>query len=315
MDKIAVLIPCFNEEVTIKRVIDDAKKYLPTATIYVYDNNSTDKTSEIAKASGAIVRREPRQGKGNVVRSMFRDIDAEAYIMVDGDDTYGLESAPEMARRVLEDNVDMVIGDRLSGAYYEENKRAFHSFGNDLVRFQVNFLFHTNVKDIMTGLRAFSYRFVKTFPVRSKGFEIETEMTAHAADRNMLMSTMLVTYRDRPSGSYSKLHTFRDGFKVLFTIGDLFRKYRPMIFYGLWALLFMGLGIGFLIPVISDYFATGVVARFPTLIVCCFSILIAILCLFSGFLFSTLRSSDSASFERALIEAEDAYKIKKNQKL
>lgn len=313
MDKIAVLIPCYNEEMTIAKVVSDAKKYLPEATIYVYDNNSTDKTAEEAKKAGAIVRKEVRQGKGNVIRTMFRDIDAEVYLMVDGDDTYGLESAPEMVRRVKEDNVDMVIGDRLSGAYYEENKRAFHSFGNDLVRFQVNLLFHTNIKDIMTGLRAFSYRFVKTFPVRSKGFEIETEMTAHAADRNMLTSTLTINYRDRPEGSYSKLNTFRDGFKVLVTIGDLFRKYRPMVFYGLWSLLFFGLGIGFLIPVIMEYFATNEVARFPTLIVCCFSLLIGILCLFSGFLFSTLRSQDSSQFERALIAAEDAYKSKKNQ--
>ncbi len=313
MDKIAVLIPCYNEEMTIAKVVSDAKKYLPEATIYVYDNNSTDKTAEEAKKAGAIVRKEVRQGKGNVIRTMFRDIDAEVYLMVDGDDTYGLESAPEMVRRVKEDNVDMVIGDRLSGAYYEENKRAFHSFGNDLVRFQVNLLFHTNIKDIMTGLRAFSYRFVKTFPVRSKGFEIETEMTAHAADRNMLTSTLTINYRDRPEGSYSKLNTFRDGLKVLVTIGDLFRKYRPMAFYGLWSLLFFGLGIGFLIPVIMEYFVTNEVARFPTLIVCCFSLLIGILCLFSGFLFSTLRSQDSSQFERALIAAEDAYKSKKNQ--
>lgn len=313
MDKIAVLIPCYNEGITIAKVVLDAKKYLPEATIYVYDNNSRDNTVEEALKAGAIVRRETRQGKGNVVRTMFREIDAECYIMIDGDDTYGLESSPEMVRRVLEDNVDMVIGDRLSGAYYSENKRAFHSFGNNLVRFQINSLFHAHVKDIMTGYRAFSYRFVKTFPVFSKGFEIETEMTAHALDRNMSLSSMPITYRDRPKGSYSKLHTFRDGAKILYTIGDLFRKYRPMAFYSILFLIFFGLGLGFVIPVFIDYFQTGQVERFPTLIVCSFSILVSILCLFSGFLFSTLRSKDRVDFERSLIQADDMYKIKKNQ--
>ncbi len=315
MDEIAVLIPCYNEAITIAKVVSDAKKYLPNATVYVYDNNSTDSTAEEARKAGAIVRKETRQGKGNVVRTMFRDIDAEVYLMVDGDDTYGLETAPEMVRRVKQENADMVVGDRLSGAYYTENKRAFHNFGNDLVRFQINHLFHTRVKDVMTGYRAFSYRFVKTFAISSKGFEIETEMTAHAADRNLLMSSLPITYRDRPEGSYSKLHTFRDGFKVLKTIGGLFRKYRPMAFYSLFFLLFAGLGIGFLVPVFLDYLATGEVARFPTLIACCFSLLVAILCLFSGFLFSTLRSQDKAEFERSLIQAQSMLDLKKGQKL
>lgn len=315
MDEIAVLIPCYNEEITIAKVVSDAKKYLPNATVYVYDNNSTDATEEEARKAGAIVRKEPRQGKGNVVRTMFRDIDAEVYLMVDGDDTYGLETAPEMVRRVKEENADMVIGDRLSGAYYTENKRAFHNFGNNLVRFQINHLFHTHVKDVMTGYRAFSYRFVKTFAISSKGFEIETEMTAHAADRNLLMSNLPIAYRDRPEGSYSKLHTFRDGFKVLKTIGGLFRKYRPMTFYSLFFLLFAGLGIGFFIPVFLDYLATSQVERVPTLIACCFSLLVAILCLFSGFLFSTLRNQDKADFERSLIQAQSMFDLKKNQKL
>ncbi len=315
MDEIAVLIPCYNEAITIAKVVSDAKKYLPNATVYVYDNNSTDSTAEEARKAGAIVRKETRQGKGNVVRTMFRDVDAEVYLMVDGDDTYGLETAPEMVRRVKQENADMVVGDRLSGAYYTENKRAFHNFGNDLVRFQINHLFHTRVKDVMTGYRAFSYRFVKTFAISSKGFEIETEMTAHAADRNLLMSSLPITYRDRPEGSYSKLHTFRDGFKVLKTIGGLFRKYRPMAFYSLFFLLFAGLGIGFLVPVFLDYLATGEVARFPTLIACCFSLLVAILCLFSGFLFSTLRSQDKAEFERSLIQAQSMLDLKKGQKL
>lgn len=317
MDKIAVLIPCYNEGVTIAKVVSDAKTYLPDATVYVYDNNSTDNTVEEALKAGAVVRKEPRQGKGNVVRTMFRDIEAEVYLMVDGDDTYGLETAPELVRRVKEENADMVIGDRLSGAYYTENKRPFHNFGNDLVRFQINHLFHTKVKDVMTGYRAFSYRFVKTFAIASKGFEIETEMTAHAADRNLLMSTLPITYRDRPEGSYSKLHTFRDGFKVLMTLGGLFRRYRPMAFYSILFLVFAGLGIGFFVPVFLDFLATNQVERFPTLIACCFSMLVAILCLFSGFLFSTLRSQDKADFERSLIQTEGMYRLKKeipNQK-
>ena len=216
---------------------------------------------------------------------MFRDIDAEVYIMIDGDDTYGLETAQKMVELVKEGNTDMVVGDRLSGAYYQENKRAFHSFGNNLVRFQINSLFHAHVNDIMTGYRAFSYRFVKIFAVISKGFEIETEMTAHAANRNLLIATLPITYRDRPEGSYSKFHTFRDGAKVLLLIGDLFRKYRPKAFYSIFFLLFLGLGIGFLIPVFIDYFSSGLVERFPTLIAYCFSLLVGTLCLFSGFLF------------------------------
>ena len=311
MDKIAVLIPAYNEGITIAKVVTDAKTYLPEATVYVYDNNSTDNTAEEALKAGAIVLKETRQGKGNVVRTMFRDIEAEVYLMVDGDDTYGLETAPEMVRRVREENVDMVIGDRLSGAYYTENKRPFHNFGNDLVRFQINRLFHANVKDVMTGYRAFSYRFVKTFAISSKGFEIETEMTAHAADRNLLLSTLPITYRDRPEGSYSKLHTFRDGFKVLATLGGLFRRYRPMAFYSIWALLFSGLGIGFFIPVFMDYLQTGEVARFPTLIACCFSLLVGILCLFCGFLFSTLRRKDKDDFERSLVLAEHIFRSSK----
>ncbi len=314
MDKIAVLIPCYNEEITVAKVVSDAKRYLPEATVYVYDNNSTDHTAEEALKAGAIVRKEPRQGKGNVVRTMFREIDAEVYLMVDGDDTYGLERSPEMVKRIL-DGDDMVVGDRLSGAYYEENKRAFHNFGNDLVRFQINHLFHADIKDIMTGLRAFSYEFAKTFFIQSKGFEIETEMSAHASDKNLRVSSLPITYRDRPAGSYSKLRTFRDGFKVLFTIGDLFRKYRPMAFYSLWAILFAGLGIGFFIPVLIDFLKTHEVSRFPTMIACCFSLLVAILCLFSGFLFSTLRSQEKKDFEKSLISASDAKKSKLNQTL
>lgn len=302
MDKIAVLIPCYNEALTVQKVVKDAKAYLPEATVYVYDDNSTDGTGRLAEEAGAIVIKEPRQGKGNVVRSMFAQIEADVYVMVDGDDTYGLETAPEMVR-LIHEGADMVVGDRLSGAYYQENKRAFHSFGNDLVRFEVNHLFHAKIKDIMTGYRAFSYEFVKTFAIHSRGFEIETEMSVFAAYHNLRLDTIPITYRDRPAGSYSKLHTFRDGAKVLFTIGNLYRKYRPFAYYGLWSLPFLGLGVGFLIPVFIDFAKTGEVQRFPTLICCCFSLLVALLCLFAGILFSTLQTQQQEEFERAYHQA------------
>ena len=314
MDKIAILIPCYNEEVTVGKVIDDAKSFCPEATVYVYDNNSTDATVKIATEHGAIVRHEPLQGKGNVVRRMFREVDALCYVMVDGDDTYDLSSIQEMVKLVLEDNYEMVVGDRLSGNYYEENKRPFHNFGNDIVRFQVNTLFGAKFKDIMTGYRAFSYEFVKTFPIRSKGFEVETEMSIHAADKSLAVASKTIAYRDRPEGSFSKLHTFRDGMKVLFTIGGLFRKYRPMAFYGLIALIFAGLGIGFIIPVFITFFETHSVPNFPTLISCCFALLTAIMTLFMGFVFSSMRRKERSDFEIALVNAADMKKLK-SQKL
>ena len=236
--KIAILIPCYNEAKTIEKVIKDYHKVLPKADIYVYDNNSTDGTDEIAKKFGAIVKYEYRQGKGNVIRSMFKDIDADCYLMIDGDDTYPAENAKEMCNLILTKKADMVIGDRLSSTYFSENKRAFHNIGNKLVRFLINKLFKNNIKDIMTGYRAFSYEFVKTFPVLSKGFEIETEMTIHALDKNFLLKEIRVDYRDRPEGSTSKLNTYSDGIKVLNTIARLFKEYKPNIFFGLLSLLF-----------------------------------------------------------------------------
>lgn len=230
MKKIAVLIPCYNEAKTIEKVIKDYKKALPMADIYVYDNNSTDKTADIAKKNDTIVVHEYRQGKGNVIRSMFRDIDADCYLMIDGDDTYPSENAKEMCDLVLEGKADMVIGDRLSSTYFRENKRPFHNFGNRIVRFLINKLFKNDIKDIMTGYRAFSYDFVKNFPVLSKGFEIETEMTIHAVDKNFKIVEIPVTYRDRPEGSSSKLNTYSDGIKVLKTIATLFKEYKPMSF-------------------------------------------------------------------------------------
>ena len=262
MKKIAVLIPCYNESVTIKKVIEDYKKELPEATIYVYDNNSTDGTDEIAREAGAIVRYEYRQGKGNVIRSMFRDIEADCYLMIDGDDTYSAEHAREMIEIVLDRGVDMVIGDRLSSTYFKENKRPFHNMGNRTVRFFINKLFGNEIKDIMTGYRAFSRIFVKSFPVLSKGFEIETEMTIHAVDKNFLLEEIPIVYRDRPEGSISKLNTVSDGVKVLKTIALLFREYRPFKFFSLVAAV---LGIVAL-PVFIDYLHTGLVMRFPTLI-------------------------------------------------
>ena len=300
MDKIAVLIPCYNEGQTIENVVRDFKTVLPEATIYVYDNNSSDGTDEKAKKAGAIVRYEHKQGKGNVIRSMFLEIDAECYIMVDGDDTYPAESAIEMAKKVLEEGVDMVVGDRLSSTYFEENKRPFHNFGNSIVRSSINKLFDNNIKDIMTGYRAFSYRFVKTFPVLSKGFEIETEMTIHAVDKNMNVDNVIIEYRDRPEGSSSKLNTISDGIKVIFTILKLFMTYRPMRFFGIISGLLVILSLIFLIPVLIAYTATGEVLRFPTLIVCCFTLMVAIQMFFSGLILQMLYQKNRQDFELKL---------------
>ncbi|MBQ6416641.1 MAG: glycosyltransferase [Butyrivibrio sp.] len=300
MDKIAVLIPCYNEEKTIGKVIRDTKKALPEATIYVYNNNSKDRTAEIAEAEGAIVRNEYMQGKGNVIRRMFREIDALVYIMVDGDDTYPMESAPEMVDRVLNHNADMVVGDRLSSTYYEENKRPFHNFGNNLVRGSINKLFNCNVRDIMTGFRAFSYEFVKTFPVLSKGFEIETEMTIHAVYNNMQIDNVIIDYRDRPEGSESKLNTYADGFKVLKTIARLYRSYKPFGFFTIFAVLLTILSLIFLVPIIQEYWVTHMVPRFPTLIVCCFVLLAAVQSFFAGVILSTMAINNRREFEMQL---------------
>ena len=289
LDKIAVLIPCYNEAQTIKKVIIDFKHILPDATIYVYDNNSTDYTADIASSAGAIVRYEHQQGQGNVIRRMFAEIDAECYIMVDGDDTYPAEFAKDMVERVLKNKADMVVGDRLSSTYFEENKRLFHNFGNNLVRKSINILFKNDIKDIMTGYRAFSYRFVKTFPVLLKGFEIETEMSIHAVDKNMYIDNVIIDYRDRPEGSESKLSTYSDGIKVLMTIQRLFRSYRPGTYFGIIALALMILSVIFFIPVLVDYSSTGLVERFPTLIVCGFVTITAIIAFFSGQILNTIK--------------------------
>lgn len=299
--KIAVLIPCYNESKTIKKVVEDYKKVLPEADIYVYDNNSSDHTDEIAREAGAIVRYEYRQGKGNVIRSMFKDIDADCYLMIDGDDTYPAENAREMCDLVLNKKVDMVIGDRLSSTYFTENKRPFHNFGNRLVRGLINFLFESNVRDIMTGYRAFSYEFVKTFPVLSKGFEIETEMTIHALDKNFLLEEVKVGYRDRPAGSVSKLNTYRDGFRVLKTIGRLFKEYKPTIFFSLLSLLFLIISVGFGIPVFAEYFKTGLVPRYPTLIFSGFMLMIALVLFACGVVLEVVVKKHRQLFELMLI--------------
>lgn len=297
MDKIAVLIPCYNEEKTISKVVADAKKALPEAVIYVYDNNSSDRTVELAKEAGAVIRHEYMQGKGNVIRRMFREIDARCYIMVDGDDTYPMEFAPEMVDKVLNHNADMVVGDRLSSTYFQENKRPFHNLGNSLVRESINRLFGSDVKDIMTGFRAFSYGFVKTFPVLSKGFEIETEMTIHAVYNQLQIDNVIVEYRDRPEGSVSKLNTYSDGFKVLGTIARLYRDYKPFGFFSILSLLLAIIAILFFIPVLVEYVATGLVLKFPTLIVCGFVMMAAIQSFFAGLMLSNSAQKNRRDFE------------------
>ena len=297
MDKIAVLIPCYNEEKTVEKVVRDFKAVLPEAVIYVYDNNSSDRTVELAEKAGAVVRHEYMQGKGNVIRRMFREIDAEVYVMTDGDDTYPAEFAREMVDKVLEHQADMVVGDRLSSTYFTENKRPFHNFGNSLVRGTINRLFHTEIKDIMTGYRAFSYQFVKTFPVLSKGFEIETEMTIHAADKNMQVDNVIIEYRDRPEGSVSKLNTFSDGFKVLRTIARLFRDYKPFAFFGWLGLICFAIATAFFAPVLSGYLATGMVPKFPTLIACSGLYVISFLLWISGVILEVITKKHRQLFE------------------
>ncbi|MGI6096117.1 MAG: glycosyltransferase family 2 protein [Lachnospiraceae bacterium] len=297
MDKIAVLIPCYNESKTVEKVVTDWKRELPEAVIYVYDNNSTDNTGELARKAGAIVRHEYQQGKGNVIRRMFREIDAQCYLMIDGDDTYPAEYGREMVNKVLEHHVDMVVGDRLSSTYFEENKRPFHNFGNSLVRGCINHLFRSNIRDIMTGYRAFSYQFVKSFPVLSKGFEIETEMSIHAVDKNMLVENVVIAYRDRPEGSTSKLNTYSDGLKVLKTIARLYRNYKPMNFFGLLALVLLLISAVMFIPVLAIYLRTGLVPNFPTLIVSGFIALAAIQSFFAGLILATLAERERQEFE------------------
>ena len=310
MDKIAVLIPCYNEEKTVEKVVRDFRQVLPEAVIYVYDNNSTDGTDEIARQAGAVVRYEYKQGKGNVIRRMFSEIDAECYLMVDGDDTYPAEAAPQMVDKILNDKADMIVGDRLSSTYFEENKRPFHNFGNSIVRWSINTLFKNDIKDIMTGYRAFSYRFVKTFPVLSKGFEIETEMSIHAVDKNMFVENVVIDYRDRPEGSESKLNTYSDGIKVLMTIIRLFRTYRPGGFFGVIAGILTLVALIFFVPILITYSRTGLVPQFPTLIVCGFVMIAAIQSLFAGLVLKTIYQKNRQDFEMELYRVTSEMQLK-----
>ncbi len=313
MDKIAVLIPCYNESKTIKKVVEDFKRELPEATIYVYDNNSKDGTDEIAREAGAVVRYERMQGKGNVIRTMFREIDAECYVMVDGDDTYPAEKAREMCEAVLDRNVDMVIGDRLSSTYFTENKRPFHNFGNVLVRGLINTIYKSNIRDVMTGYRAFSYKFIKTFPVLSKGFEIETEMTIHTLDKNMSVENVIIEYRDRPSGSVSKLSTYSDGFKVIKTIIGLFKNYKPFTFFNIVSLLLILIGLCFFIPVIVEYVKTGLVPKMPSFLTSVFFFIAAIQSFFGGLILQTMVKNKRQEFEVVLNQYYDRFSDLKNR--
>lgn len=305
MDKVAVLIPCYNEAKTIEKVVKDFKKELPEAKIYVYDNNSKDGTDEIAKKAGAIVKHETRQGKGNVIRTMFREIDAECYIMVDGDDTYPAESAKEMVKAVLEEDVDMVVGDRLSSTYFQENKRPFHNTGNVVVRALINRIYKSDIRDVMTGLRAFSYKFVKTFPVMSKGFELETEMTIHCLDKNMKVKNVIIEYRDRPADSPSKLNTIPDGIKVIKTIFGFYKNYKPLNFFTLITLVLMAIGLCFLIPAVVTLVQTnGVEIRVPSIIVSVLIFICSLQSLFAGLTLDNIIKTSRQNFEMRLIDVE-----------
>lgn len=314
MDKIAVLIPCCNEAKTIQKVVRDFQRELPEASIYVYDNNSSDGTDGLAKRAGAIVRYEYQQGKGNVIRRMFSEIHAECYILVDGDDTYPAEAAMDMVCLVMDKHADMVVGDRLSSTYFTENKRPFHNAGNMAVRTGIRLLFHDDIKDIMTGYRAFSYRFVKTFPVLSKGFEIETEMSIHAIDKNMHVENVVIGYRDRPDGSSSKLNTYSDGCRVVFTMLKLFRIYRPMQFFGTVAAVLSALSVYFVAPVFYTYLKTGLVPQFPTLIVSGFAMIAAIQSVFSGLILKSIYQKQRQDFEIELYRVTERFFVEKKRK-
>ncbi len=301
--KIAVLLPCYNEEPTIAKVVEGFRQAVPEADIYVYDNNSTDGTAQAATAAGAIVRHEPMQGKGNVIRRMFREVEADVYLMADGDDTYPASQARELIQPIADGTADMVIGDRLSSTYFEQNKRPFHNSGNRMVRWLIRRFWHTDIHDIMTGYRAFSRPFVKNFPVMSGNFEIETEMTIHALDRRFALREVPVTYRDRPAGSVSKLNTLADGLSVLKTIMILYKEYRPLRFFSWLALLLALVGVGMLVPVLIEYFHTSLVPRFPTLIVAMFMLLAALLSLFTGLCLDVIVTKDRKNYELRMLDA------------
>lgn len=309
-EKIAVLIPCYNEALTIEKVVKDFQKELPNADIYVYDNNSSDETSAIAKKAGAIVRKEPRQGKGNVIRQMFLEIEADYYLMVDGDDTYPAEFCHDLLKPLQEKMADMTIGDRLSnGTYTEENKRAFHDFGNNLVKNSINRLYKSNIQDVMTGYRGFSRAFVKSFPVMSSGFQIETEFTIHALDKRFRLVEVPIQYRDRPEGSESKLNTFSDGFKVIMTIVKMFKDYKPFLFFMLGFALFFILGLLVGLPVIIEFAKTGFIDKMPSAILASSLMVLAVLSLVTGLILDTVVSNAKKEYELNLyrVYAEDKH--------
>lgn len=318
MNQIAVLIPCFNESQTIQKVVRDCKRAIDgfcNSIVYVYDNNSTDNTAELAEKAGAVVRYEYRQGKGNVIRRMFRDIDAKCYIIIDGDDTYPAEEIPAMAANILNDHYDMVVGDRLSSSYFRENKRLFHGIGNKLVRGSINLFFKNDIRDIMTGYRAFSYAFVKTYPVLSHGFEIETEMSIFATINNLAVKNHVIQYQDRPVGSESKLNTFSDGFKVLSLIATLYRNYHPLTFYSIFAgVLFVLAGTIFVEHVWLPFIHTGLVKNFPTLIVCGFCVVASLLALFSGLILDSIQRKERREYEMRLIDVARIFKHDNNRR-
>jgi glycosyltransferase involved in cell wall biosynthesis len=304
-NKIAILIPCLDEKATIVKVINDFKQACPQAIIYVYDNNSTDGSGELAQNAGAVVRRETRLGKGYVIHSMFRQIDADCYILVDGDDTYPAEIVNDLIEPILNGNADMVIGDRLSGTYFTENKRAFHNFGNRLVRLLINLIFRSDVKDIMSGYRAFSKTYVKNYPVLATGFEIETEMTIHALDKGFLIRQIPIQYRDRPANSHSKINTFRDGFRVLNTIFRLFENYRPLLFYGILSIIGIVISTVFFIPILIEYLQTGLVPRFPTLIICGVIATLSLVSLVCGIILDAVKRNNRFFYEMLLNQWKD----------
>lgn len=308
--KTAVLIPCYNEAKTIGRVVADFKEKMPHADIYVYDNNSTDNTAELAEQAGAIVRYEHKQGKGNVVRTMFREVDADCYVMVDGDDTYPADFGPRLEQLVLSGKADMAVGDRLSSTYFTENKRPFHNFGNVLVRRMINFLFRAKLNDIMTGARAFSKDFVKSFPVISKGFEIETEMTIFALDNNFAIKEVPIAYQDRPQGSESKLNTYSDVLKVLKTIVNLFKDTKPLAFFSILSLILLLISFVFFLPILIQFVQTGIVDKFPTLIVISALTVIALLNFFCGVILSVLKKQHRQNFERQLTVLHELARLK-----
>ena len=311
MQKIAVLIPCYNEEYTIEKVVNDFKKELPKANIYVYDNNSKDKTIEKAKKAGAIVRSESRQGNGNVIRTLFNEIEADIYVIVDGDDTYQAEYVHQLIEPIIENQADMTVGDRLSnGTYQQKNKRHFHNFGNKLVRKSINTLFNSKLRDIMTGYRAFNKRFVKNMPVMSANFELETEMTLFALDKKYRIKEIPIEFRERPEGSKSKVNTFTDGMKVIKTIIKMFKDYRPLKFFSIIFIILFSIGILVGIPVIIEFYKTGYITKMPSAILATGIITLSVISEQCGLILHTIVKLDKQNYELNLLRYKQIEELK-----